>query len=172
MDVVVCELDAVACEGSRRHFFRYTSVGYVWLTSRPVWGSNFYAHYTVLYCIVRVITKTTKALTFIYEYMNHTKNNTTGKILKASYLLLLFRRKKKVYSYDEWFHMAKTPFVAGVIYFVLVCVCFWLSVIKYTSFWRLPYSLRFLPDTRYIFCFIPFIKIAVLSPPPFAVVPS
>ena len=41
MDAVACELDTVACEGSRRHFFRSSSVGCVWLISPPGVGIEF-----------------------------------------------------------------------------------------------------------------------------------
>ena len=87
-------------------------------------------------CIVSVITKTIKALTCVSHKISKTAVVTHAiKILEAAYLLLLIRRKKrKVRS----FLRPKTPLVACVFYFVLICTSFWLNVNRYTCFWHLP----------------------------------
>ena len=60
------------------------------------------------------------------------------KILEAILLILLLIRRKKKKCFEVSYG-PKTPLVACVFYFVLICTCFWLNVNRCTCFWQLPY---------------------------------
>ena len=114
-------------------------------------------------------TKTSKALTYVYEPYKNSKTVTherfwrphiftinkaflfVGALLsvaplregrnatKTTQVLLLFKRKEKQKNAFSWAKNTKTPLVACVFYLVLICTWFWLNVNRYTCVWHLPF---------------------------------
>ena len=67
----------------------------------------------------------------------HTK---TQKLCRPhKYYSAVQAQKNKNKKFLKLSHRPKTPLVACVFYFVLICTFFWLNVNRYTYFWHIPY---------------------------------